>query len=376
MQPGMSLALRTAFYIKEQTMQNDALAEFFKIINLWNWALFKGATAVFGNDAPYVFREAGRAAIDKLKTEGIDLIKDTPAETINAIYDYLTKHGFFEEAHATLLTEKDGDGAYYEVREKGCAIIGSSLCALHSGTDGTKACPCYNMLEYALNSKFDLDLKLEKNEVKHRADGELINLKLVHLSEEQHNAITLSDELRVAHAETAKIAQKYKGIVDAALDAIVSCDDLNKITIWNVAAEKMFGYTTEEAFNMSLDIIIPDDQREMHRTAIARFVQSEKPVLIGKITEIEALKKDGSTFQAEMSLSASKNNDMWHFTAIIRDITERKRLEISLQERIDELNKLNKFMINREVKMEDLRKEIRELRAKISTLERKKPEKT
>src|SRR3972149_6777752 len=122
----------------------------------------------------------------------------------------------------------------------------------------------------------------------------------------------------------------YKKIFEMSLDAIVVSDALGNIILWNPSAGRMFGYTTKEALGMPVTELIPEEYRQKHINGIARFIKTEKPVLIGKTVEVEGLRKDGSRFLKEISLTGEKVKGRWIFTAIMRDITERKRMEEAL----------------------------------------------
>ena len=122
----------------------------------------------------------------------------------------------------------------------------------------------------------------------------------------------------------------YKKIFEMSLDAIVVSDNHGSIILWNPGAGRMFGYTTKEALGISVTELMPEEYREKHINGIARFIKTEKPVLIGKTVEVEGLRKDGSRFLKEISLTGEKVKGRWIFTAIMRDITERKRMEEAL----------------------------------------------
>ncbi len=133
-------------------------------------------------------------------------------------------------------------------------------------------------------------------------------------------------------------------IVDMSLDAIVSSDEKDRIILWNPAAERMFGYTKKEALEMCVKDLIPEKYRDKHLQGVRRFIATEKPVLIGSIVEVEGLRKDGSIFPKEVSLSAEKVDGLWLFTAIMRDITERKELENRLREQKKFLSDVIEFL--------------------------------
>lgn len=162
--------------------------------------------------------------------------------------------------------------------------------------------------------------------------------------------------------------QLLHAIVDTSLDAIVCVDEDDRIILWNQAAEHLFGYTREEALGMPVTEILVEKFRKKHLRGLREFLRSGRPCLIGKITETEGLRKDGSTFAKEMSLSAARVGGRWVFTAMIRDISKRKRYEQALRARMDEIGRMNRLMVGRELKMEELRKKIRRLQKEIETL--------
>jgi PAS domain S-box-containing protein len=159
-----------------------------------------------------------------------------------------------------------------------------------------------------------------------------------------------------------------RAVVESSLDAIVCVDEDDRIILWNEAAEQLFGYTREEALGMPVTDILVEKFRKKHLRGLREFLTTGRPCLIGRITETEGLRKDGSTFAKEMSLTAARIDGRWVFTAMMRDISERKRYEQELHARMDEIERMNRLMVGRELKMEDLRKTIRRLQKEIETL--------
>ncbi len=124
--------------------------------------------------------------------------------------------------------------------------------------------------------------------------------------------------------------RKLQAITDAASDAIVLIDDEEKIVYWNSTAGKMLGYQHEEVAGQSISVVIPPRYREAHVIAFRRFVETGQGTLLGKTYEVAALKKDGSEIPVELSISAVRLKGRWHSAGIIRDISDRKRLEQQL----------------------------------------------
>jgi PAS domain S-box-containing protein len=126
--------------------------------------------------------------------------------------------------------------------------------------------------------------------------------------------------------------KQLESLVRAATDAILGIDHQGNITIWNAAATKMFGYSTKQAIGKNLhDLIVPDHMHAKAKQGLEGFVKTGKGPLVGKTTECIALRKDGSEFPVELSISSFKQDDHWHATGIIRDITERKQGEKQLR---------------------------------------------
>jgi len=105
-------------------------------------------------------------------------------------------------------------------------------------------------------------------------------------------------------------------------------DNDGKVTFWNKAAETVFGYGSEEMLGKNPhDLIAPQRYREQQRAGFSRFAHSGEGSLINKTSEVEALRKDGGSFFAELSLSSVQIKGKWHGIGIARDITNRKQAE-------------------------------------------------
>ncbi len=128
--------------------------------------------------------------------------------------------------------------------------------------------------------------------------------------------------------------QKYNAVTQTATDAIISINGAGEIINWNRAAEKMFGYSENEASGKPVGLVIPKRHEEAHRQGLARITAGGPYHLVGKTVTIEGVRKDGAEFPLELSLSAWESGGKPCFTAIIRDISERKLKE-------DEINVSN-----------------------------------
>jgi PAS domain S-box-containing protein len=127
--------------------------------------------------------------------------------------------------------------------------------------------------------------------------------------------------------------EKFRAISGTAADAIILMDNEGKISYWNPAAERMFGYTPEEAIRQELHIfLMPEKFHDDHKRGFDAFKTTENGAVVGKTAEFVALRKDGTQFPIEVSTSALNIKGEWHSVGIIRDISERKQAESALRE--------------------------------------------
>lgn len=135
---------------------------------------------------------------------------------------------------------------------------------------------------------------------------------------------------------------RVAGILDIANEAIISVNDEQKIVIFNKGAENIFGYPADEAMGQPLDFLLPQEFREVHREHIAQFGRSDESArLMAERDEIFGVRKNGQKFPAEASISKLDVSGKMLFTVVLRDITERKRMEQEREKRIAELKTLN-----------------------------------
>jgi PAS domain S-box-containing protein len=143
----------------------------------------------------------------------------------------------------------------------------------------------------------------------------------------------LQNRLSRAEEDGQESAALKSAILDAALDCIVAVTDEGHIIEWNAAAERTFGYTRDEALGKDLaKLIIPPELREQHYRGLARYLATGHGPVIGKRVELEALRADGSRFPVELAINATNLAGRAHFTAYLRDLSDRKQAEATLRE--------------------------------------------
>ncbi len=156
--------------------------------------------------------------------------------------------------------------------------------------------------------------------------------------------------------------EKFRKTAEAALDAIIIIDNEGKVSYWNKAAEKIFGYSSEEVRGKEMHMIIaPQRYHESYKEGFRKFKDSGEGYAVGKTLEMEAVRKDGTEFPVELSISAVKLKGEWCAIGILRDITERKRVEEELQKHRDHLEEEVKERTNELKNLnEQLQREISE----------------
>ena len=134
---------------------------------------------------------------------------------------------------------------------------------------------------------------------------------------------------KVEHAEHAlhESEARFRSLVEAATDSIVLADHHGHILSWNRAASHLFGYTDDEVRGQSLSMLMPVRYRAAHERGLARVRDTGQTRLIGRLVELEGLRKDGTEFPLELSLAMWRTDDAIFYSGIIRDITQRRRAE-------------------------------------------------
>ena len=134
-----------------------------------------------------------------------------------------------------------------------------------------------------------------------------------------------------------------RAIVQTAVDAIITIDDHAIIQSVNQATERIFGYATEEMVGRNVSMLIPSPHREKHDRYIERYLHDLDDSWIDMTREVDGRRKDGTMFPAEISVSESDLGGRCLFTAVTRDITERKKSEEALRSAHAELEILAQF---------------------------------
>jgi len=143
-----------------------------------------------------------------------------------------------------------------------------------------------------------------------------------------------------------------QGILDSAMDCIISMDEEGLIVEFNHAAEKVFGYTRENILGRELaEVLIPPALREKHRQGVKRWLAGHADQWLNNRMETTGMRIDGSEFPVELSITAVQQGGTLRFSGFIRDISRVKQIEEQLQKRVMEAEQARRAML---LMLEDL----------------------
>lgn len=170
-------------------------------------------------------------------------------------------------------------------------------------------------------------------------DGRTVDVEIVSFTLEfrQRDAVlvvardvTESKRTEKALRESEAVA---RGVLDSALDAYIRMDAEGRITEWNFMAEKIFGWSRDEAVGRLLEeLLIPHDEREAHRRGLARYLATGEGPLLNRRIEVQALNADGGSFPVELTIQAVETESKKYFSAFLRDLSEMKEAEAQLRQ--------------------------------------------
>ncbi len=148
-------------------------------------------------------------------------------------------------------------------------------------------------------------------------------------TEAQLRELTFQLEQRVTE-RTRELEEKQRrgeAILETAVEGIVTIDERGRIDSVNRAAEKMFGYAAAEVLGRNVSMLMPSPDHERHDTYIANYLRTGEAKIIGIGREVVAQRRDGTRFPMDLSISEVRLGDRRLFTALMRDISERRNLE-------------------------------------------------
>jgi len=171
----------------------------------------------------------------------------------------------------------------------------------------------------------DLNKKIKKEfgktfEIKYTdKDGDVISVtKDDHLTTVLKSSPTKTVKLQLVEKKV-ELGAAQTSVLDNLVDGVVIIDSKGTILYINKALETLFGYTREELINKNVNILMPAEISSVHDTYIKRYIQTGEAKIIGVGRDVQAKKKNGSTFSAYLTLSETKNSKQHTFTALMRE---------------------------------------------------------
>jgi two-component system sensor histidine kinase DevS len=126
---------------------------------------------------------------------------------------------------------------------------------------------------------------------------------------------------------SAQRERRFRNLLETAPDAIVIVDRRGRVVLANHRTTEVFGYTTGELLGRSVEILVPEGLRESHELHRADYYAAPSTRPMGALMNLLARRKDGSVFPVEISLSPLDDDEGFLVTSVIRDVSERRRLE-------------------------------------------------
>ena len=123
-----------------------------------------------------------------------------------------------------------------------------------------------------------------------------------------------------------------RSVLGHTLDAIVIIDERGTVAMINLAGEKMFGRAAAEVIGENFNLLLPEPYHSEYDGYLANYLPTRKPRIVGLNREVQGLRKDGSTFPMELTVTEFQLDGQRHFVGIVRDITEKKKLEAQLHQ--------------------------------------------
>jgi len=137
--------------------------------------------------------------------------------------------------------------------------------------------------------------------------------------------VRLEEQLRASE-------ERWRSIIESAVDGIVVIDSRGRIDAFNPAAERLFGYSERDVHGQNVNMLMPPPYRDEHDGYLARYLSTGEQKIIGLGREVTGRRRDGSTFPLHLSVGEMTLGGSRKFTGILHDLTSRVRLEEKLRE--------------------------------------------
>ncbi|TGK18758.1 PAS domain S-box protein [Leptospira fluminis] len=226
------------------------------------------------------------------------------------------------------------------------------------------------ILNLEIESKIFLFLVSDDGSEFNEIENELLADVSYHLSYAYSHLIEQNRRLSAQKA-MATSEKKFLAIFETVVDAIILITERAEIIMFNPAAEKMFGFSSDEVTGKNVKVLMPDPFYSEHDSYIERYIHTSEKRIIGIGREVLAIKQDGTIFPIELAVSEVHLDGHRYFVGVIRDITRRKNAEDSLVAKNEELELLNKSLearIDREMSLRRERERTLEAQSRMAAM--------
>lgn len=165
-----------------------------------------------------------------------------------------------------------------------------------------------------------------------RRGRELLLETFVDISEAEQARFELEQAKEDLEIKVEERTAYLRGIIDNAYNGIIVADSRGLITEFSPAAQQIFGYTREEILGESVNRLMPVPFKRVHDGYISSFLHGGAPKVIGRLTVVPAVRKNGEEFPMELALNTAVVNGESIFVAVLSDITERQAMETAIRE--------------------------------------------
>ncbi len=244
----------------------------------------------------------------------------------------------------------DQDQYYFFLRSLAAERANQTLdVRLKSSNSETTYVECQGKINDINNNDSEIWLTLNDITERKRAEETIANLnkKLAQkvlkqdcdLSQSNQNLTKLVEELKHSKQQILEREAKLNSIFNASVEGIITCDMSCKIISVNAAVETIFGYTEAELIGCRINKLMPLGQNKCsHRERKSYQHEADMPKVLGRIREVEGLRKEGSAVPLDISIAEFTLDGQNYFTSIVRDVSQRKLQELQQKEHVEALS--------------------------------------